>query len=144
MRHGFRIAVMGGGVRLAALVLAARLIKEASRLGHRHGHDPAGHVALEDENPTSDHTVGGLDRASWPERSLACAPITRGIGRSDQKSAGALDTLAAASAEAGDFEAAVRWETRAIELETDREDKANYSARLALYREKTPYRDAKP
>jgi hypothetical protein len=140
MRHGVRIAVMGGGVRLAALLLAARLIKEASRLGY----DSAGHVALEDENPTSDHTAGGLDRASWPERSLACAPITRRIGRSDRKSADALGTLAAASAEAGDFEAAVKWETRAIELETGQEDKADYSARLALYREKKPYRDAKP
>jgi hypothetical protein len=141
MRHGVKIAVMGGGVRLAALVLAAGLIKEASRLGHRHGHDPAGHVALEDENPTSDHTAGDLDRASWHERSLACVSITRTIGRSEQKRA---DALAAASSEAGDFEAAVRWETRAIELETDQEDKADYTPRLALYREKTPYRDAKP
>jgi tetratricopeptide (TPR) repeat protein len=56
-----------------------------------------------------------------------------------------LDTLAAAHAETGDFDAAVRVEQKAIELVPASEKSARdeYQARLALYRKKTPYRDSK-
>ena len=50
-----------------------------------------------------------------------------------------LDTLAAACAESGDFEAAVKWQTKAIELETNEEDKHGYGTRLTLYQENKPY-----
>lgn len=54
------------------------------------------------------------------------------------------DTLAAAYAEAGQFEDAVREETKAIALaqsKTPSEDTAGFQARLELYRQRVPYRN---
>ena len=51
-----------------------------------------------------------------------------------------LDTLAAASAEAGDFANAVKWETKAIERIAPAA-KAKLGARLDLYQHHKPYRD---
>jgi len=53
-----------------------------------------------------------------------------------------MNTLAAACAEAGDFAAAVQWQSKAIELLSDEKGKADYRARLTLYREKKPYRES--
>lgn len=50
-----------------------------------------------------------------------------------------IDTFAAAYAASKDFMAAVRWQQIAIELCKDEEIKKELSARLALYRGKTPY-----
>ncbi len=55
------------------------------------------------------------------------------------KAAHYIGTLAAAYAEAGDFDAAVRWQTQANALESNPERKADGEARLKLYREKKPY-----
>jgi tetratricopeptide (TPR) repeat protein len=60
------------------------------------------------------------------------------------KNPGCLDTLAAAHAEAGDFDAAVAWQTRAIELLSDRRKQEDYRSRLRLYRAGQPYRAASP
>jgi hypothetical protein len=59
------------------------------------------------------------------------------------KDASALATLAAAYAEAGGFDAAVKWETKAIELlpSGDSDYEAWKLARLKLYQEKKPYRE---
>ncbi len=57
---------------------------------------------------------------------------------------GLLDTLAAADAEAGDFNSAVKWQAKAIALETDPKERAEFGARLALYKDKNPYRETKP
>jgi serine/threonine-protein kinase len=57
------------------------------------------------------------------------------------KNAGTLDTLAAAFAAGRQFDRAVEWEQKAIELATDAEDKAEYEERLTLYRQQTPYVD---
>ena len=51
-----------------------------------------------------------------------------------------LDTLAAASAECGEFDAAVRWQEKALSLAPP-ELVAEYTARLSLYRQGRPYRD---
>ncbi len=55
-----------------------------------------------------------------------------------------IDTLAASYAEAGDFEAAVKWQTMAAELETSAKEKAEFADRLKLFQEKKPYRESKP
>jgi tetratricopeptide (TPR) repeat protein len=57
------------------------------------------------------------------------------------KDANKIDTLAAAYAEAGDFDAAVRWEEKAQGSYYDEKDKEEWRARLELYRAKMPYRD---
>ena len=54
--------------------------------------------------------------------------------------AGVLGTLAAACAEAGRFDDAVRWQTKAVELAPE-EGKAELESRLQLYKAGKPYRD---
>jgi Flp pilus assembly protein TadD len=52
-----------------------------------------------------------------------------------------LDTLAAAYAEAGDFEAAVKWQTKALRLLADTPAREDFNHRLDLYRARRPYRE---
>ncbi len=54
------------------------------------------------------------------------------------------DTLAAAQEEAGDFDAPVKTQLRAIELLTDEQQRDDYRSRLGLYRAKRPYGEAIP
>ena len=54
---------------------------------------------------------------------------------------GVLDTLAAAYAEAGDFEQAVRWQSKASELASDVE-RPSYEMRLEMYRGGKPWRES--
>jgi tetratricopeptide (TPR) repeat protein len=55
------------------------------------------------------------------------------------KDADAVDTLAAAYAENGDFEKAKEWQAKAIELSTSEKKKHDYRFRLKLYEEGKPY-----
>jgi Tfp pilus assembly protein PilF len=55
-----------------------------------------------------------------------------------------LDALAAAHAEAGDFEGATGWQTKAIGLLGGEREIDAYRSRLALYRAKKPYREPLP
>ena len=61
----------------------------------------------------------------------------------DWKDADYLDTLAAAYAEAGDFDAAVKWQEKALGLlaKDDEQNRKDFDARLTLYRAKKPYRE---
>ena len=57
------------------------------------------------------------------------------------KEAGFLDTLAAAHAETGSFEQAIRWQKKAIKAAPpDSTARREFVARLALYEKKLPYR----
>jgi tetratricopeptide (TPR) repeat protein len=58
----------------------------------------------------------------------------------DWKDAMIVDTLAAACAETGDFDSAVKWQTKAIEALTDDKERDDFRARLVLYQQKKPYR----
>jgi serine/threonine-protein kinase len=50
-----------------------------------------------------------------------------------------LGTLAAASAETGNFDEAVKWEEKSIELGLPESDLKQAQERLNLYKEKKPY-----
>jgi tetratricopeptide (TPR) repeat protein len=60
--------------------------------------------------------------------------------RTDWKDCGSLDTLAAAHAEAGDFDEAVRCQQKALEV-AGPGPKDELNARLALYKSHSPYHD---
>ena len=60
------------------------------------------------------------------------------------KDAFRIGTLAAAYAEAGDFEAAVKWQKKATELYADAEDKRKGKDRLKRYQERKPHRETNP
>jgi serine/threonine-protein kinase len=65
---------------------------------------------------------------------------TRACELTEWKDPASLDILAAANAEARGFDAAVKWQEKAIELVNDDKVMADYPSRLALYRDKKPYR----
>ena len=52
-----------------------------------------------------------------------------------------LDTLGAAYAEAGDFDAAVKWQTKAVELAPNKASKEGCQQHLDLYKKKMPLRE---
>jgi tetratricopeptide (TPR) repeat protein len=52
-----------------------------------------------------------------------------------------IETLAAAYAETGDFPAAVKWQSKAIEFLNDETEKQKRRVRLELYKSKKPYHE---
>jgi len=80
--------------------------------------------------------------AKYRDGRRAVESATRACELTGWKDAGILDTLAAATSEAGDFETAVKWQTRAIDLLTDERTKNNFRSRLRLYQARQPYREA--
>jgi tetratricopeptide (TPR) repeat protein len=63
----------------------------------------------------------------------------RACGLSAWTNGNIVDTLAAAYASAGDFENAVKWQSKAVQLAPDKQ-KRDFNERLDLYKSKKPYR----
>ncbi|HEV3437511.1 MAG TPA: tetratricopeptide repeat protein [Gemmata sp.] len=71
-------------------------------------------------------------------RARECA--TRACELTEWSEAGFLDTLAAAYAECGEFDDAVKWQEKAIELVGTPEQETDYHSRLELYQQRKPAR----
>jgi tetratricopeptide (TPR) repeat protein len=84
--------------------------------------------------------------ATCPERKYrdgkkAVESATRACELSEWKNAYRLETLAAAYAEAGDFDKAVEWQEKAIKFYADADARKKGEERLRLYKDKKPFRD---
>jgi tetratricopeptide (TPR) repeat protein len=88
--------------------------------------------------------LAACPEATYRDGKKAVEFATRACALSGWQKPEYLDTLAAASAEAGDFDAAVAWQAKAIALLMDQRQEDDYGSRLALYRAKKPYREGFP
>jgi tetratricopeptide (TPR) repeat protein len=79
--------------------------------------------------------------ASFRDAQRALASATRACELTDWKDANQIDTLAAAHAEAGDFDKAVTCEEKALKMFTEEPIRKRGRARLDRYRERKPYRE---
>ena len=82
-------------------------------------------------------------KAQYRDGNVAIEKAVRACELTSWKECAYLDTLAAAYAESGDYEEALRWQKEAITLlsEDDRaEQQALYESRLTLYQSGKPYR----
>jgi tetratricopeptide (TPR) repeat protein len=100
-------------------------------------------VAIDPKQPAA-YADRGLLLAACPDGKLrdgtrAVADARRACEMTAWKVPAILSALAAASAEAGDFDAAIRWQARAIEL-APKNARGDYPARLELYRNGKAYR----
>ncbi len=105
-------------------------------------------LRLDPQNPVACNgrawTWASCPNAKYRNGQKAVESATKACELTDWNEAGIIDTLAAAYAETGNFPLAIKWQTRAIELETDTKNKEEYAARLKLYQEKKAYRDTTP
>ncbi|MBI1916491.1 MAG: tetratricopeptide repeat protein [Planctomycetes bacterium] len=96
------------------------------------------------QDPESHNCLGWLyatcPDAAFRDGAKAVRHATRACDQSGWEEARILDTLAAAYAEAGTFEEAIRWQEKAVERAEDGRT-ADYNARLELYQARQPYRE---
>jgi len=79
--------------------------------------------------------------ARYRDSKRAVELATRASERYEGKDTTILATLAAACAEAGDFDAAVTWQEKVLTMLEDEADRKAGDIRLALYWAKKPYRE---
>lgn len=79
--------------------------------------------------------------ATYRDGAKSLKNATRACELSSWKDWASVDTLAAAYAEKGDFDQAVKWQAKAIELATASAVKAQLELRLDLYKAGKPYRE---
>ena len=110
--------------------------------------DLAEALRLEPDNPAVNNGRAWLwatcPDAQYRNGRKAVEAATKACEETDWDESGIIDTLAAAYAEVGEFAPAIKWQTRAIELEIDAKEKQEFVARLKLYHDQRPYRDAQP
>ena len=78
--------------------------------------------------------------AQYRQGGRAVEMASRACELTKWKNADFLNTLAAAFAETGDFDAAVMWQMKAIGFLKDERQRDDYRTRLLLYQDKKPYR----
>jgi hypothetical protein len=78
--------------------------------------------------------------AQYRDGKLAVRSATRACELTNWQDTGALEALAAACSEAGDFAAAVKWQQKAISVDSGARGAVNLQARLDLYMAGKPYR----
>ena len=107
----------------------------------------ADHQAALELDPDDAATLNHLAwlRAVCPDDAVrdgaeAIRLATRACELTEYTTAGYVDTLAAAYAESGRFDDAVRWQEKARNLVSE-DHKADYESRLELYRSGRPFRD---
>jgi tetratricopeptide (TPR) repeat protein len=110
--------------------------------------DLARALELAPDNPLT-HNARAWTWATCPDAKYrdgrkSVESATKACELTEWNEAGLIDTLAAAYAEVGDFASAIKWQNKALELETDPKNKEEYIARLKLYKEKKPYLDTSP
>ncbi len=71
---------------------------------------------------------------------LALEMATKACELTDYRVATCVNTLAAAYAEVGDFDSAVNWSEKTIELTTDDARREKFTQRLESYRSRKPWR----
>ena len=112
-------------------------------------------LKLEEKVLGAEHPATVLSRNQWAwilatcpdakirNSSQAMALATNVCELSQWSNAGYLDTWAAAEAEAGLFDAAVKHEQQALELaKAGKVDVKDFESRLSLYQQHKPYRNA--
>jgi Tfp pilus assembly protein PilF len=114
-------------------------------------------IALADYNEAirlNPKQVGAYNNRAWlwatcpdpkyRDGKRAVESATRACELSERKIAHCIGSLAAAHAEAGDFDAAVKLQMEANARYDDTEDRERGEERLKLYEAKKPYRDIEP
>jgi len=95
-------------------------------------------------------TLGAMNTLAWDlagssvaelrDGSKAVALSTRLCELTEWRQPQYMDTLAAAFAETGDFESAIKWQERAVSLLHDDQNRREYEDRLRLFQSRRPYR----
>ncbi len=81
--------------------------------------------------------------AEFRDGAKAVEKASKACELTNWKKAHYVGTLAAAYAEAGDFDSAVKWQKKAIDLLTEEEElRADFEERLKLYQSGKPYRES--
>jgi len=78
---------------------------------------------------------------SQPSKKLAVTYATKACELSEWKEANFIGTLAAAYAEVGDFDAAIKYQRQAMDLGSDYPDKPVTEKALKLFQQRKPYRE---
>ena len=88
--------------------------------------------------------LGTCMQASFRDAKKSVEYATKACELSEWKDANSVDTLAAARAEAGNFEQAIKWETKYLETPNlSEKDAADGKSRLTLYKAHKPYHEEK-